>query len=71
MAKFATPARIELAREFLRQYDALARKDVSGVTWLALKFSCTPAQAQRLYNAIARDPDPQAPNGGMPDGRKP
>lgn len=52
-----TPAdRIELARDFLSQWETLTRQHCTAVEWLALKFSCTSQQALALYDAVMRTP---------------
>lgn len=41
-------ARVALTRDFLRAYEKLERKDVSRADWIALKFSCSLGEAERL-----------------------
>lgn len=52
---FVTVARIELAREFLKQWEGLEPgRRCAAPEWLALKFSCSRMDAAKLYDAAAK-----------------
>ena len=55
-----TKARIELARTFLKQFNALERKNTTAEGWIALKFSCTAKEAKALIAAVDRADAPPA-----------
>lgn len=57
MATKLDPRRIDLAREFLRQFQSLERTNCTDIEWLMLKFSCTRPMATKLMLA-AREGEP-------------
>ncbi len=50
----ATKKRLDLVRDFLRQYHALERKNCDPETWISLKFGCTLIEALKLIEAANR-----------------
>lgn len=46
-----THERIELARDFIKQWRGLERQQCTSVEWLQLKFSITARQARVLHDA--------------------
>jgi uncharacterized membrane-anchored protein YhcB (DUF1043 family) len=55
--RYATNARVELARTFAQQFDALERHACTLQEWLMLKFSCTEREATTLLRAMERAKD--------------
>ena len=44
--------RVVLARDLLRGYEKLERKEVDRAGWLALKFSCSREEAERIVALV-------------------
>lgn len=53
-----------MALDFLRQFDALERKTCDEAGWLALKFSISRAEAEKLLRSVRKQEPSTATQGG-------
>src|SRR4051812_44974554 len=61
IARRMNAERVKMARDFVKQWESLERKQCSAVEWLQLKFSVTASQAQALYDAAMQATPTTAP----------
>lgn len=54
-----TKDRLALTKRFIVDYNALERKNCMLVEWIALKFSCSPREAERLIERVRSDRLPE------------
>lgn len=51
-----TDPRIDMVRRWLHDFAQLERRNCTRVEWIMLKLSCKPLVAERLIDAVEREP---------------